>query len=302
MPSLGNLVWLLRRDLKRGPSASYHFWRTLPNPPQQLDLWPSLPKAAVPIHVLTGREQLPLTFWMLASLSAVSGLRWQVVIHDDGTLTPEDCEKIRTTIPSARTITAAESDSVMNKALADYPNCANYRATHPLARKCFDIPHFAEEERFFLIDSDVLFFSRPEEMLQWGEKSDKSCWFNQDPQEPSPVSPSSAPSVFGSPLWPRVNSGLCFLTRQATSDLDFYESCLGVRELRHAALWRIEQMLLGLGASKVGIGGILPASYEVSLGRDRSPDAIARHYVGKVRDRFYAEGLAQLRHRLQKPS
>jgi len=49
-----------------------------------------------------------------------------------------------------------------------------------------------------------------------------------------------------------------------------------------------------LCAARHGKGGLLPRKYEVSLGKDAAPDAVSRHYVGAVRDRFYAEGLERL--------
>ena len=63
-------------------------------------------------------------------------------------------------------------------------------------------------------------------------------------------------------------------------------------------IWRVEQTLFALCASRGGKGGLLPKNYEVSLRRRASPDAIARHYVGAVRDRFYGEGLKRLHEEL----
>jgi hypothetical protein len=60
----------------------------------------------------------------------------------------------------------------------------------------------------------------------------------------------------------------------------------------------VEQTLFALCASRFGKGGLLPKHYEVSLKRRAHPDAIARHYVGAVRDRFFGEGLKRLREEL----
>jgi len=49
-----------------------------------------------------------------------------------------------------------------------------------------------------------------------------------------------------------------------------------------------------LCAARHGKGGLLPRTYEVSLGKNSAEDAISRHYVGAVRDRFYAEGVKRL--------
>jgi hypothetical protein len=61
---------------------------------------------------------------------------------------------------------------------------------------------------------------------------------------------------------------------------------------------RIEQTLFALCASRHAHGGLLPPTYEISLGRRAKADAISRNYVREVRDLFYAEGLKRLRHEL----
>jgi hypothetical protein len=84
------------------------------------------------------------------------------------------------------------------------------------------------------------------------------------------------------------------LVEAGTVDLDFCEQALRESGLLGGLLWRVEQTLLALCASRTGRGGLLPSAYEVSLGFRRGPEAICRHYVGAVRDRFYAEGVREL--------
>jgi hypothetical protein len=50
-----------------------------------------------------------------------------------------------------------------------------------------------------------------------------------------------------------------------------------------------------LCAARHGKGGLLPRTYEVSLDKRGAPNAISRHYVRAVRDRFYTEGVQRLR-------
>jgi hypothetical protein len=82
---------------------------------------------------------------------------------------------------------------------------------------------------------------------------------------------------------------------KAAMDLEFCERSLGETSILKGHIWRVEQTLFALCASRHGKGGLLPKSYEVSLAKEASSDGIARHYVGAVRDRFYAEGLKRLR-------
>jgi hypothetical protein len=148
----------------------------------------------------------------------------------------------------------------------------------------------------------VLFFRRPDEILSWTDTEDGTCWFNADAIEPSYLSPALTRERFGFELWPKVNSGLCLLQRAAI-DLRFMEQALASSpELCGKSFgenWRTEQTLLALCASRTARGGLLPETrYEVSLGRDRQANGIARHYVGAVRGRFFAEGLRDVSRQL----
>ena len=119
------------------------------------------------------------------------------------------------------------------------------------------------------------------------------CWFNEDVAESALISEAEARSELGVELWPRVNSGLCLMHRPAL-DLAFCEQALARTAILRGRVWRIEQTLFALCASRGGQGGLLPPKYEVSLGRGAAEGAVARHYVGAVRDRFYGEGLPRL--------
>ena len=51
-------------------------------------------------------------------------------------------------------------------------------------------------------------------------------------------------------------------------------------------------------AAVAGRGGLLPPDYEVSLEKKARPDAVARHYVGAVRQLFYGDGIARVKRQL----
>jgi hypothetical protein len=129
--------------------------------------------------------------------------------------------------------------------------------------------------------------------VDWAASDLDECWFNQDVQEGSLITAAEARTELGVKIWPRVNSGLCLLTKSAM-DLDLCDRTLAQTSILSGHVWRIEQTLLMLCAARHGKGGLLPAKYEVSLGKNAALDAVSRHYVGAVRDRFYAEGLPRL--------
>lgn len=294
MISPGRLWWILRRDLKRGWEGSRHYYKTLPRIAEwSWPFWNETPQT-IPVHILTGKNDWQLAAWMLASWFTVTEHAWPIVIHDDGTLPEEGRATLLSLFPSLRLITRAAADEAMGAALRPFPFCADYRKAHPLALKVFDIPHFSTSDRFLIFDSDVLFFSHPREILDWASSGADECWFNEDVQEGSLITAAEARSELGVKIWPRVNSGLCLLTKNAI-DLDLCDRALAQTSIPRGHVWRIEQTLLMLCAARHAKGGLLPRTYEVSLGKTAAPEAISRHYVGAVRDRFFAEGLARLK-------
>lgn len=257
---------------------------------------PNLPSADVPLHFLSSKHDWKMALWMLVSFRELTGRRWPLIFHEDGSLGDNEFDIFRAMFPEIRVITRREADSEMKLVLKNFSRCDEYRRKMPHAIKSFDIPHFCQSDRFLMIDPDVIFFQRPQEILEWVDHhEDKSCWFNRDFQEPSPISPIQAKVDLGIDLLPRVNSGLCMLHKATVSDLRAMESYLTHPALQNPNVqWRVEQTLLALTASREKRGGLLPPSYEVSPNKHKRSGCVARHYVGCVRDRFLSEGIMSL--------
>lgn len=297
--SPGRMWWILQRDLRRGPRAAWGYYLVRPRIWRWRNPYAGQPVGPVSIHLLCGAEHADLAAWMMASWLTATGRNWNFVVHDDGTLPAATTEHLVALGLTLRRIGRADADAALGQALANHPLCATYRRRHPLALKIFDAPHYAGAPRFILLDTDILFFAPPREILEWVDRpDDASCHFNADAQEASTVTPAEARQKLGFELWPKVNSGLCLLVREALN-LDLCERIFATTAVESGHSWRIEQTLFALCASHWGNGGLLPSSYEVSLGTNAAPGCIARHYVGAVRDRFYAEGMFRLKEKLR---
>ena len=265
MMTAGRALYLFRRRLKLGLR---HGWAERMVEPRirEWRMPNGLKECSVPVHFLTSKHDWQMALWMLVSLHETSRLRWPLVLHEDGSLEQSQLDLFATLFSGLKIIRREEADRTMKERLADYPRCADYRNRMPHGLKSFDIPQLAKAPRFLLLDPDVMFFARPVEILDWVANSeDYSCWFNQDFQEPSPIFPEQAERGLGVKLWPRINTGICLLSRQSVNRLDDMESWLDLPELQDPKVqWRVEQTLLALSASKAGKGGLLPSTYEVS--------------------------------------
>ncbi len=294
----GRLLYLLRFNQKRGWRAAWYDYRVAPLIRQfQLpqDLAPAPP---VPVHLVTSQDDWLRAAWTLASWHVMTGRQWQIVIHEDGTLPPEGRDLFASLFPTARLLPRVEADEKMSRVLTPYARCQEYREKLALGLKIFDIPYFCQAQRFLILDSDVLFFRRPEEILAWVDApDDRRCLFNAEAEDPCPLTSGEARQKLKVQLLPNINSGLCLLWRDAF-DLPFCEMALRETSLGAAKPWRIEQSLFALCASRENRAALLPTSYEVSLKMERAADAVARHYVGAVRQQFYAEGIRELQSQL----
>ena len=130
--------------------------------------------------------------------------------------------------------------------------------------------------------------------MRWCAEGAGQCWFNRDVTEAMPITRAEVREKLGIDTWHCVNSGLC-LIECATIDLDLCERALLETSLLNGHIWLVEQSLFAICASARGLGGLLPPEYEVSLAWKARPEAVARHYVGAVRQRFYGDGIARVK-------
>ena len=129
--------------------------------------------AALTVHVLTGRRFWYQTAFCLWTLARASGRRLAPVVLDDGSLLPVHFASIARLFPEARLVTEAETVARLEGVLpaAAFPTLRSRRLAFPLLRKLVDVHAGLTGWRLFL-DSDMLFFRRPDLLLRWLEQPD----------------------------------------------------------------------------------------------------------------------------------
>jgi hypothetical protein len=244
------------------------------------------------IHVLTSAQDWLNLIWTLKSFYAASGRKYALCIHDDGTLEREHLENLSTLFPVARVISKSKADVEVLSRLAAFPRCLAFRKTNHLAPKVFDFPFYLQSDRMLLLDSDVLFFAEPAELLRAIEDPNYQLnTVNRDIASAYTVDPGEVKSRTGVNLIERFNSGLG-LIHKASHRLDWIEEFLWLPGILEGHFWRIEQTLQALCSSRFGVA-LLPEAYDIRLsaGINNSP---CRHYVGAIRHLFYSEGVQHL--------
>jgi hypothetical protein len=178
--------------------------------------------------------------------------------------------------------------------LADLPLCRRVCEETLLAPKFFGPLIFAGAPKMLLIDSDIVFFKEPREILDWVDSDSENMFFCGDLSDTAKALRAPLRDKLGVRLWESVNSGICCL---CPGRFEFGDTEKFLRELdllQTLDPWLIEQTLFAIHASASGKGGLLPSTYELSYSPACAPDCVARHYVGKVRELFYTEAVPAL--------
>jgi hypothetical protein len=243
------------------------------------------------IHVLTSATDWLNLIWTLKSFYHYSQRNYALCIHDDGTLDEKHYDLFRTHFPNARIIDRPSADKKVLLELHKYPCCLEFRKTNHLAPKVFDFLSYLESDRLLLLDSDVLFFTEPKELLNRIENPHYQYnSVNADIASAYTVDPLVVREQMGFEVQDRFNSGLGLIHKKSLN-LEWIEEFLGLPNIV-GHFWRIEQTLVALCSSKYRVE-LLPEEYDVRLekGINGSP---SRHYVGAIRHLMYGEGIKHL--------
>ncbi len=247
---------------------------------------------ACEIHVLTSSQDWLNLIWTLKSFYAASGRLYALCIHEDGSLAGEEMQTLHKHFPAARIIPKSEADAQVLPSLASFPRCLEFRKTNHLSPKVFDFLHYLESERMLLLDSDVLFFQEPTELLRRVEdRNYHRNLVNRDIASAYTVDPKVVKAQTGIDLVEGFNSGLGLIHKDSLH-LEWIEEFLGLPGILEGHFWRIEQTLYALSSSRFGVE-LLPPEYNVRLepGMSGLP---CRHYVGAIRHLLYSEGIRHL--------
>ena len=255
-----------------------------------------LPHKTLEVHMLVGDRTWRMALWAAKSFQWATGFCWDFVFQDDGSLSQGQILEMERMFPAGVVMGRAEADAEMDRMLAGHPACLNARKRHFMFLKMFDPFFHSNRDRYLLLDSDVLFFQKPLEILDWSEVGTPSFLFDPDVKDSYSIPASDLEAFFGIRMMRRANAGLALIPR-AGVNLDVVEDYLVRFEQQSVHdLW-LEQTAYVLLASKWdGSAGLLPETYEISFDPRRHEGCVARHYVGThdSRPHFFREGVITL--------
>ncbi|MDQ6670033.1 MAG: hypothetical protein M3069_04690 [Chloroflexota bacterium] len=255
----------------------------------------------VEVHMLLHHQRILEGIWALYSFAYFSQVKCQIFVHSDGSLTDADAGRLQRVLPGVQVISRTESDQRVEHRLRELglARSLQFRDSLVFALKLFDPFFFGDHSSFILLDSDVLFFRRPAEVLP--ALADPSCddaisLYSPDNGFRYCLSAETLQAILGQPCIASFNPGVV-RARRAVLDLPFVEQCLqraefwgsGTRPHYYAELTLWAMQLTTAGARS------LPPTYAITPPLD-GPPPVSGHYCGGGYPAtwFYSRGLPQL--------
>ena len=279
-----------KRVIKHGPSYP---WRRYIAPAKILNTRAIRAETAgdVTVCVLTSRNDWQPCLWSLVSFYELTGLRLPLLIYSDGSLDSTHIGRIKSIFPDARIIDPAAADAAVAGSLARFPNCRRFRLVQPCARRIIDLPILCTSNSILMLDSDILFFSRPEELVGQIETVCPGRFvFERDMQDAYVASRTSIRDRFNIEIAAQVNCGI-MLADISNFDYARIEQWLGQAPIENHP-WA-EQTLWAMYAGQ-GRTTLLGKDYDVTMSEHIKSKTVMKHYIKPIRDFMYTQGIPHL--------
>jgi hypothetical protein len=248
------------------------------------------------VHMLCGTGVADMGMWASWSLMRFIPAG-SFVLHSDGSLTESDVERWKRLIPRLTYVTKEERDQTCRERLDDvYPTLAEWRRKNPYSSKAIDVHFYGQRPRIIVLDSDVLCFSMPSELLRNLADPDVCFSWNEDERTSYTIDPEQLQKMVGHSVPQLFNTGVLVTKRYEEKEFailnETIQKCIAAGS--STAGW-FEQMLTAVVAGKIGNGLPLGPDYRVVPGRTKKT-AVMRHYTGvkRTRFRFFKEGIPRL--------
>lgn len=251
------------------------------------------PNLPLTVRSLVCHRHVEMAMACLGSLQQMSAQTIRLILHDDGSLTSVDKERLLTGLSQAALCERKDADESCQAVLQRYPHCAQFRRENNLSLKLLDLPLLNGRADLAYCDADILFFRPFRGLFDWPDRSTNAL-FLSDSQNAYALRPWHLRGTGAIHVPPRLNSGL-MCVRGCVQDLEFVEWFLK-RQLpvfRRIPGW-LEQTAWAALAFRAGCRVWAPAQLRVIHDAGcLQEDLVAGHFTSDVRH-IFPQGLQSL--------
>lgn len=204
---------------------------------------------------LTGQRFWYQTAYCAWTLSAQANREVAVNIVDDGTLTEEQESSLRRLFPKGTILRSAGIEDSLNERLPreSFPVLRARCDDYINIRKLVDV-HLGSEGWKLVLDSDMLFFDRPDEIIRWWDRAnapgeEAPILLMRDCEESYGYSREVMTALTGAEIPPLLNVGVCGLKSEAIDWEEVENWCATLSE-KEGTSYFLEQALVAMMASR----------------------------------------------------
>jgi hypothetical protein len=232
------------------------------------------------VSTLLGHAHVEMAVLCLGSLLRFSASPLRLRVHDDGSLTAADLERLAAGLDGPEVVSRREADARLADLLAGFPAARAFRAANPLALKLLDVPLLAAGDELAFCDSDILFL-RPFRRL-FHLPPAAGALFMFDPKQSYSVRSWHLLAEPRLRLVGNINTGVIAFRRRLF-DLDLVEWFLSRPRYNFAPVWA-EQTGWALLAQATGPRLLDPEEVGIPVpGREPPAGQVALHFVTPLR-------------------
>jgi hypothetical protein len=249
------------------------------------------------MHILCGGAQAEMGLWSAWSLLR-SAPEVKLYVHSDGSLDDGLPAQWQRLLPDTVLVSRSSADELFSETIGSrFPRLGEWRRSFLLAARLIDMHLFGECPTVMHMDTDVLFFTRPEELLRHACGKDLGMAWCIDVSENYYPPRQLAKAVFGDlELPPRLNAGVMAVPRLNEEWFERIDSYIaqGTAVRFPSYPWHAEQTIFAALAAQIG-GKALPPAYGVAS-KLPERELVCQHYVpfSVFRHRFFSAGLPTL--------
>jgi hypothetical protein len=249
------------------------------------------------LHTLTFDQDLLATLWSLKTWYHYSGTRPALVIYAGGPLSAKSEAILRKHFPSCKIIRRRIFNIKMNDFLNSYKSSLRHSIMPSFycALKLFGPMCFAQADSVLYMDSDILFFRKPVELL--GHIERQAPCFNSDYQNAYALAPECIEGLLPVKLQHKVNAGLFHISRKDLAErLEMVETYFAGIPAVDTASWTINRHEQTLNAIILSQAGAARLSNAHQISRTPVTDTtVSHHFVNDgSRPDFYSVGIRRL--------
>lgn len=232
------------------------------------------------LYFLTGKKYLYQTIFCIKSLLTVSSEKFKIHLVDDGSFTSLDLTFIKNKLPCAIIICRNDIEERLLEILPfeKFPYLHHKRKVYPHIKKLIDVHIFKENDWKLVLDSDMLFWKEPKEIIDWLKNPTKPLYM-KDCEQSYGFDISDMEALCNHRIPDKLNVGIIGLksSRIPWNDLELWAKSL---EVNYASYY-LEQALTAMIVAEQGGQCLKSADYIVNPSQNEIENqvGILHHYV-----------------------